>query len=184
MNKPQSLNDLLLIEMSRRNTDLVADLVFQKPELFDELFRLFLSNIEPVSRRAAWVLDIVSENMPSKLLQYIPEMVDMMPHFSHDGLKRHSVHMISRSPLPAGDTIGPLITICFDWLISPSEAVATKVYCMEILYRISETEPGLKKELADSIEWRLDEETPGFKNRGRKLLNKLYAEIEASKNHE
>jgi hypothetical protein len=62
-------------------------------------------------------------------------------------------------------------------LLSPKEAVAPKVYCMEILYRISQVEPNLKKELADSIEWRLNEESPGFKNRGLKILKKLYSEI-------
>jgi hypothetical protein len=49
---------------------------------------------------------------------------------------------------------------------------------MEVLYRISQVEPDLKKELADSIEWRLHEESAGFKSRGRKLLTKLYSEMD------
>jgi hypothetical protein len=49
---------------------------------------------------------------------------------------------------------------------------------MEILYTISAMEPDLKKELADSIEWRISEESPGFKSKGSKLLNKLNREIE------
>jgi hypothetical protein len=57
MNKSKSLDDLLLMEMSRRNTDLISDLVFQKSELLEELFLVFVRNEEPVSRRAAWVLD-------------------------------------------------------------------------------------------------------------------------------
>jgi hypothetical protein len=48
---------------------------------------------------------------------------------------------------------------------------------MEILYRISQVEPDMKKELADSIEWRMNEETAGFRNRGQKLLKKLYMEL-------
>ncbi|MEI6683140.1 MAG: hypothetical protein WCO44_10960 [Bacteroidota bacterium] len=177
MEAPDHPHELLLYEMSRRNTDFVAGLIVQKPELFDVLFDIFLSNVEPVSRRAAWVIDTVSEKMPWLLHPRIPEIIRLLPEFKHDGLKRHSVRMMARSPLPEGDLLGILINICFDWLVSPAEAAATKVFCMEILYRISEMEPDLKKELADSIEWRLNEETPGVRNRGTKMLKKLYEEI-------
>lgn len=172
-----ALNEFLLMEMSRRNTDLVADLVVQKTELFEELFSVFLQNEEPISRRAAWVIDIVSEKHPELIDSRIDEIVKMLPEFNHDGLKRHSLRMLSRSPLPTGNRLGELMTICFDWLLSPREAVAAKVYCMDILYRMSETEPDLKKELADSIEWRMNEGTPGFKNHGIKVLKKLYWEL-------
>ena len=171
------MDDCLLLEMSRRNTDLVADLVFQKPELFEELFLVYARNEEPVSRRAAWALDTVAEQYPELLSSHLGEIIDLLPKFRHDGLKRHSLRMLARSPLPSGNRLGELITICFDWLISPNEAVSAKVYCMELLYRISQLEPDIKKELADSIEWRMNEETPGFKNRGQKTLKKLYFEI-------
>jgi hypothetical protein len=177
MNKATSLNEFLLMEMSRQNTDRVADLVVQKTELFEELFSVYIRNEEPISRRAAWVIDIVSEKHPELIDSRIDEIVKMLPQFSHDGLKRHSLRMLSRSPLPTGDRLGELMTICFDWLLSPSEAVAAKVHCMDILFRISEIEPDLKKELADSIEWRMNEGTPGFKNHGIKVLKKLYGEL-------
>lgn len=171
-----SIEDLLMIEMSRRNTDMVSDLIFQKPELFGDLFEIFLRNEEPVSRRAAWVIDTVSEKKPDLLLSYLPTIILALPGFTHDGMKRHSLRMIDRSPIPAEQT-GELMNICFEWLLSPREAVAAKVYCMDILYRLSQTEPDLKKELADSIEWRLNEGTPGFRAHGVKILEKLYKEM-------
>lgn len=172
-----SFDDLLMLEMSRRNTDLVADLIFQKPALVEALFLVFLRNEEPVSRRAAWVLDIVTEKRPELIGSHPDQIIAMLPVFTHDGLKRHSLHMLARSPLPSGDNLGALISICFDWLVSPKEAVAAKVYCMELLYRISQFEPDLKKELADSIEWRMHEETAGFKSKGQKMLKRLYQEM-------
>jgi hypothetical protein len=180
MNNQYSLQDMLLPETSRRNTDLVADLIYKKPEFFEELFQVYLRNEEPVSRRAAWVIDTVTEKHPELLARHLDEIADMLPEFNHDGLKRHSLRMLARSPLPSGDRMGKLMTICFEWLLSPQEAVAAKIYCMEILYRISRVEPELKKELADSIEWRLNEETAGFKNRGQKMLKKLYFEMDNS----
>jgi hypothetical protein len=177
MNNNDTLDDLLLLETSRRNTDLVADIIFQKPELFEEVFRVFAGNVDSISWRAAWVIDTVSERYPALIAPHLPEIINMLPTFRNDGLKRHSMRILARSPLPEGAQLGTLIKISFEWLLSPKEAVAPKVYCMEILYRISQSEPDLKKELADSIEWRLNEESPGFKNRGLKILKKLYSEI-------
>ncbi|MCX6243744.1 MAG: hypothetical protein NTU98_03485 [Bacteroidetes bacterium] len=176
MTTNESLESLLLVENSRRNTDLVADLILQKPELFDELVRIFLRNEEPVSRRAAWVTDTISEQKPELILNYLNEIVTSLPRFTHDGMKRESLRILSRSPLP-DQQLGLLIKHCFDWLTSAGESVAVKMYSMEILYRISQQEPDLKKELADSIEWRMQEETPGFKAHGKKLLAKLSREL-------
>jgi hypothetical protein len=180
MSGNESLTDLLMVETSRRNTDLIADLVFNKPELFDELVSIYLRNEEPVSRRAVWVVDTVAEKHPHLLDRYLETIAESLPRFDHDGLKRVSLRMLSRSPLPES-RLGELMNICFDWLVSPKESVAVKIYAMEILYRISQFEPELKKELADSIEWRITEGTPGFKNRGLKTLKKLYKEISQGK---
>ncbi|MCX6279259.1 MAG: hypothetical protein NT004_14360 [Bacteroidetes bacterium] len=177
----ESLENILLLEMSRRNTDMVVDLISQKPELFDEIFLIFLRNEEPVSRRAAWVIDTYTIKRSELLAPYLPKILEKIRDFNHDGMKRHSLSMFAKSQLPCDDHLGILMNICFDWLLSPHEAVAAKVYCMEILYRISQIEPDLKKELADTIELRLSEEMPGVKNRGEKLLKRLYAEIEALK---
>jgi hypothetical protein len=172
----KEIEEMLSTETSRRNTDLIADLIYQKPQLFDEFVAVYLRDEEPVSRRAAWVIDTVSQTMPELLLPYIPVIIEKLPTFSHDALKRHSVRMLSRSPLPSGQ-LGPLASICFTWLTSAREPVAVKVWCMDILYRITLYEPDLKKELAESIEWRMEEETEGFRNRGRKILKKLYREM-------
>jgi hypothetical protein len=181
MTVSKSLENLLLQEMSRRNADLVVDLIRQKPELFHEIFKIYLSNEEPVSRRAAWVIDIITDNMPELLLHKTELIVANLDVFKHDGLKRHSLRMIAKSPLPRDEILGKLINICFTWLLCQQESVAVKVHSMDILYQISKTEPALKKELADSISWRLSEETPGFKNKGLKLLRNLYSEIELLK---
>ena len=171
-----TLSGFLMVETSRRNTDLIAGLVYQKPELFKELVEIYLENVEPVSRRAVWVIDTVSEKLPHLLEPYLKLIIERLPDFNHDGLKRNSLRMLTRYPIPK-DQQGLLLKICFDWLIAPAESVAVKVYAMEILYRLSQEEPDLKKELADSIEWRMQEETAGFRARGVKTLKKLYREM-------
>jgi hypothetical protein len=175
----QTLESLLMMESSRRNADLVADLILRKPELFDDLFSIYLKDEEPVSWKAAWSVDIASMNNPGLLESHIEEIVEHLPSFKNDGVKRESLRMLARSPLPV-EHLGLLVTTCFEWLTSSKEPVAVKRFSMEILYRISGQEPEIKKELADSIEWRMQEETPGFRAFGRKLLKLLYREMQNS----
>jgi len=171
-----TLEDLLLIEMSRRNTDAVVDIILQKKELFAELFSIFAGNTEPASRRAAWVIDLASEKEPELIAPYLDELAALLPVFRHDGLKRHTLRILARSPLPSGERLGRLVNLCFEWLLSPQEAVAAKVCCMDLLYRVSLSEPDIRQELADSIEYRMLEESPGFRNRAQKMLSRLFKE--------
>jgi len=172
-----SLEELLGLESSRRNTDIIADLILQKPALFTELFNIYIKDIEPLSWKAAWVADVVTEKRPELLDPFIENIVGQLKTFTHDGMKRESLKMLTHAPLPE-ENLGLLISVCFGWLTSGKESVSVKMFCMEILYRISQKEPEMKKELADSIEWRMLEETPGFRAHGKKLLKRLYSEIQ------
>lgn len=167
------IKSLLASETSRRNTDMIAGLVTQRPRLFKVLFTIFLANEEPFSRRAAWVIDTITEKQPNLLEPVAGKIMHRLGQFSHDGLKRHALRMLNRAPLPVESDLGLMISLCFDWLVSPHESVAVKVYCMDILYRISLLEPDIRKELSDSIEWRMEEESPGFRSHAKKILKKI-----------
>lgn len=173
VSETDQLKSMLSSETSRRNTDMVVNLVIQDPKLFEALFSIYMSNEEPFSRRAAWVIDTITEDRPGMLLPFRDKMIHMLTQFRHDGLKRHTLRMLNRTPLPGESEIGFLITICFDWLVSARESIAVKVTCMDLLYRISLSEPDIRKELTDSIEWRLEEESAGFRSHAKKVLKKL-----------
>lgn len=163
---------LLLKGNSRSYTDFIADIVSRKPELISELWEIYLSMEEPVSRRAAWAIDTASEEKQEWVIPFLPTLVSKLKVFNHDGLKRHGMRMISRVPF-AENTEGPLMDICFKWLLSPLESVAVKMYCMIILYRISEKEPDILQELYDTIEFQLADGTPGFRSIGKKMMSDI-----------
>ncbi len=131
-----------------------------------------MKNTDPVSRRAAWVIDCFTEEQPKFLDGKIKELTESLPGFAADGLKRHSLRMLSRSPLPL-EHLGILTDISFKWLQSPVESVAVKMYCIVILERITKIYPELIPELCDIIDIQMDEATPGFKSIARKTLRKL-----------
>ena len=166
------LEELLLREQSRANTDFLIQVLKSRPALLDEFWTLLMKNTDPVSRRAAWVIDYYTEQRPHHLNERIEELAENVPRFTADGLKRHSLRMLSRSPLPA-EQLGILTDISFKWLQSPQESVAVKMYCIVILERVTKRYPELIPELCDVIDFQMDEATPGFKNIGRKTLVKL-----------
>ena len=171
-----NFRELLLKGNSRSYTDFVADIVSKRHELVGELWEIYLAMEEPVSRRAAWIIDTASENKPGWVEPFLPLLIDKLPEFNHDGLKRHALRMIARLPFPA-NCEGELLNIAFEWLISITESVAVKMYCIQILYRLSATEPDILQELYDTIEFQIADGTPGFKSIGGKMMRQIDQDI-------
>jgi len=174
--RDHNLRELLLKGNSRSYTDFVADIVSKRPELVSELWEIYLAMEEPVSRRAAWIIDTASENKPDWVAPFLTELISKLPLFNHDGLKRHALRMIARMPFPLG-LEGELMNIAFEWLIATNESVAVKMYCIQILYRLSATEPDILQELYDTIEFQIADGTPGFKSIGNKLMRQIDKDI-------
>ena len=168
--------ELLLQGNSRSYIDFVADIVNKRPELVEDLWEIYLAAEEPVSRRAAWIIDSASGKKPEWVEPFLPALIAKLPVFNHDGLKRHALRMIARLPFPAGRE-GELMNIAFEWLISTTESVAVKMYSIQILYRLSTTEPDILQELYDTIEFQIADGTPGFKSIGRKLMRQIDKDI-------
>ena len=170
------MRSMLLSEMSRKNTDFVKDVVLSSPELFKELIQLALLNEEPVSRRAMWVIDVASEENPAILKPYLNDLIIHLSKFNHDGLKRHTLRMLSRYDIRFVDFL-PILDLFFEFMKSAKESVAVRYQAMNLLYVMSNKEADLKYELATSIEMQMHEGSTGLKNHSHKLFKKLKSEI-------
>lgn len=169
------LKNLIGFSMGRDHADKLVEIIRSHPEWHELIIDIYLSDEEPYSRKIAWAIDLYAEEDPDFVIPYREEIAGKLASFSHPALKRHGLHILSRIPLPE-ENLGTLANLCFEWLLEPGLPAAIKVYSMEVLFRITLTEPDLRKELADCIEIRLSEETPGFRNRGEKILKKLSKE--------
>jgi len=172
----EDLRSLLLAEMSRRNTDFVKEIVLSNPGMFDALFKLAILNEEPVSRRAMWVVDVASESEPDILLLHLNDLIAALKSFQHDGLKRHTLRMLSRYDLTIEQFL-PILDLCFHFMRSGKESVAVRYQAMHLLYKMSEKEPDLKHEMVNTIDLQMQEGSPGLRNQCLKLLKKLKHEI-------
>lgn len=171
-----NFREQLLAELSKRNTDYIASVVDQDEKLFKELFNLILTNEEYVSGRAAWVIETLWLKYPEMIDPYINDMIDFLPISKYDNQKRHFTKILSTRNLRDLDEerLGILIDRCFTWLEDPIYPTAVKMFSMQIIYNYVQIEPVLATELIAIIENQFNDSTPGFKNRGEKLLRKLY----------
>lgn len=175
-----NFKDQLLAELSKRNTDYMASVVNNDEQLFDQLMQLVLTNEKTVSGRAAWVVETIWLKHPFLIDPYIPEMIDFLPRSNYDNQKRHFLKMLASIDLTKLDENrqGILLDCCFTWLEDPVYPTAVKMFSMQIIYNYVKIEPVMAGELAAIIENQYNDATPGFKNRGAKILKELYKLID------
>jgi len=171
-----NFKEQLLAELSKRNAEYMASVIGIDKKLFKEMFDLLLSNEEYISGRAAWVIEHVWLNHPKMIDPYINNMIDFLPKTRYDNQKRHITKIMATQDLRKldEDRLGILIDRCFTYLEDPTYPTAVKMFSMQIIYNYIEIEPALAFELIAIIENQYADSTPGFKNRGDKILKKLY----------
>ncbi len=171
-NRPVNIREQLISELSRKNIDYIIHCLGADENGFAEIIRLILHDRDPVPSRAAWVAEGISGRYPWMAEKYIPDLVDALPVFTHSGTRRNILKMLSRYVIPA-DRQGPLVDLCFGWLLSDEEPVAVKVYAMQIIANHLDEYPELRNELKEVIEDRLDRNSAGFRARGKKILARI-----------
>ena len=171
-----NLKEIISSEMSRKNTDYVKEIILNQPSLFREVFKLVILNEEPVSRRAIWAMDAISEEKPALMIPYLESLIEHFPGFKHDGLKRHSLRILSRIDIPESKEV-EVLEICLRFLHSEKESIAARFFAMEVLYNLSEKEKDLKHELIATLELLSIDSSIGLRNHILKLLEKLKNEI-------
>lgn len=156
-------------------------LLFNDPEqarrYFPLLMEITLTGKEKVSWRAAWAADKINTRIPGIAAPWIKEMFAALPETKDKGKKRQYLKFISLYPIPE-HAEGFLFEYCLEKLMSETEDVSVRVWSMQILYNISESQPELKEELLQIIEQEMEyRPTPGIIARGRKLSALLRKEI-------
>ncbi len=137
----------------------------------------FYSNYSK-SWRAAYIVDKINDDFPELLLPYLEKMILQLEEEKSSSKKRHFLKLISMKSVPE-KYFGFLVEYCLEALSSAKEPPAVRVHAMQILYNISETEPGLKPEILVVIEHEMEfHSTAGILSRGRKLTEKLRKEIQ------
>ena len=136
------------------------------------LWKIIIKNQHPISWRAAWLFEHMAFANPAIAFPYINEIVQALPHFNHNGQKRHALKIIQLYNISEKNKVH-LINHCFDFLMSKTEPVAVKMNSINILYTISLSIPDIQPELIATIEQNLPDASSGFRNSATNILKKI-----------
>lgn len=166
----------LSIDSSRLNADLLVEKFKEDQDIFKTILEVMYNDTYPLSMRASRVVWLIAKQYPGFIDPYLPDMIEKLPYFRIDGVRRNILSILVDLPLPEID-LGKLFDICYTWLESEKEPVAIRGNAITILYKISEKEPELKTELTELFESLLPCDSVGIETRIKQYLKKLYRDI-------
>ncbi len=170
-------SELLDLIESWENLSLFINGINKEPEILPALMDIALNSNAPKSWRAAWLADKIHEEHPQLIKPWINEIVIALKTEKQAGKKRHFLKLISlQEPDEKHDPF--LLDYCLGAFTNGKEPISIRVHAMQVLYNISEKQPGFKPELLAIIEHEIElHPTAGIRSRGRKLAKKLARQI-------
>lgn len=162
-------------DSSRANIDLMVDAIGKNEKYFLEVYKYMLLNHYPVSARAARVIDHCCEKHPELFYLIFDDMLQQVPTFEIDGVKRQFVRMLTRYDI-SDKYQGKVLDLCLGYIEDARQAIAVRAFSMYVVYNISEKEPELKPELIYLLTEMHIEHANGLEGLRIKLLKKLRKE--------
>ena len=168
-----NIKTALLKEHSKKQCNLIVKWVGNDQEKFDELFNLFLHDEYRVVQRAGWPISYCVEKHPNLIKKHFTTLLrNLKKKGIHDAVKRNSIRLLQHVDIPERFH-GQVMDICFQYISSPTEAVAIKAFSITVLQNLARRYPDILNELKLVIEERWDYETVAFKTRAKKLLKEF-----------
>jgi hypothetical protein len=137
---------------------------------FNELLQLVLSDEYRVAQRASWPLSELAIVHPELFHSSLEVLIDTLERRElHNAVRRHTMRILETVVIPV-KLQGKVMKLCFEFVESPSEAVAVKAYALTILGKLAIAYPDIIPEIQLLIEEQLPTQTPAFKSRAKHLL--------------
>lgn len=167
------LYQVLNNEHSRVSREGIVSYVNNDPAKFARLFSFVTHDNAKINQRAAWSVSSCAEKFPHLVFPYINIMVRLLEREGiHNGIKRNMLRILQLIEIPR-ELEGKLMNICFRNLTDKREAVAIRVFSMQVLANLSQLYQDIRPELKIIIEDELPYARPAFVSRGRKILKKI-----------
>jgi hypothetical protein len=167
------LRQTILADHSKATCNKIVKWIGNSQSRFDELFYLFLNDEYRVVQRAAWPLSFTVIAHPQLIKKHFAKLIkNLQQPKLHDSIKRNTIRLLQGITIPERFH-GEIMNICFDYIVSPDEAVAIKAFSLTVLQNLSKQYPEIRQELKTIIEDRWDYESAAFKSRAKKILKEL-----------
>jgi hypothetical protein len=164
------LQEMLLAEHSKAQTNHVIAWVGHSQKRFDELVALFTGTDKLLSQRAGWPLSYIANEHPELVKKHLKKLVANLHRPGlHNAIKRNTVRFLQNMKIPEA-LQGEVMDLCFGYIEDIQEKGAIKAFSLTILHNLSKQYPEILQEIRAVIESRMDLETPAFKARARVFM--------------
>ena len=142
------------------------------PEFFEEAIELAISDKQPYSWRAAWLLWSCMEENDKRIQKYIKKIVDTL-ETKDDGHQRELIKILLKMELKE-DYEGILFDHCMDIWEQINKTPSVRVNALKLIIKIAKKHPELAKEITFITEDHyLESLSLGAKNSVSKLMREL-----------
>ena len=142
------------------------------PEYFDEAVELAISDKQPYSWRAAWLLWSVIEENDQRIKKFIKRIVNAAKTKS-DSHQRELLKILLMMELDEKYE-GVLFDICMNIWEQISKAPAVRVNALKLIVKIANKYPELKQEISFlAQDHYLESLSPGARHSVKKIMNEL-----------
>ncbi|MBI3234715.1 MAG: hypothetical protein HYZ42_11880 [Bacteroidetes bacterium] len=161
-------------EHSRRQAELVSNIISENKPLFDEFMQEFFKFDYVLKQRASWCLSILFELFSQWFEPYYPKLVDdFLVTENHPSIDRN-ISKIFTCVRPQGkDWEGILLDKAFKALLSDSCLPAVKCNAMCMILHFGEDYPEILSELKAILLSKIEFEKPSYISRANHVLRKL-----------
>ena len=142
------------------------------PEFFEEAIELAVSDKQPYSWRAAYVLWSVIEKNDKRVQKHIKKIVDAVKN-KDDGHQRELLKILLVMDLDEKYE-GVLFNICMDIWEQINKSPSVRINALKFLVKIAKRHPELKQEISFLIQDHyLESLSPGARHSAKKIMNEI-----------
>ncbi len=158
--------------ISKSTSKDLLDRVLADDSEFQELMDCFCSQSLRVCQSASWVVGMIADHHPERLLPFMEKMLEALKIPKHDAIIRNTVRAWQFMKIPE-PFCGRVYEQCFTYLRDPKYAIAIRAFSMTVCANICKDYPELKEELILTIKEQEVFGSSGFKNRCMHTLKAL-----------
>lgn len=174
----ETLKALILKEHSKAQALFIADIIYQKPELIDELIAFTFAQSEPLSRRAAWPLRIIQDQYPELLKDKIDQLIFHLKEKHDFAVQRNVLALLISAKIPIKQQ-GFLLDYTTKLLLDPNSPVAIIAHASDLYLKLADREIILINELILMLEELRPIKSGGIKAK----LSHIYRYLERLEKH-
>ena len=165
-----NLEIALLKEHSRKQTDKIVQFVGNNPDRFAALMKIFMGDHYRLTQRSAWAVSHCIELHPELAVPHIKRIIASLDR-SHtpEAARRNVLRLLQYAQIPASQH-GRLMDTCFRFLSDPETTIASRVFSLYVLDKLSAIYPEIFPEIKSVLEVQLPHCTAALRSAAKKVL--------------